>query len=246
MTFCVGIKVRGGLVGLADTRITSGSEIISARKISVFQDEDRCFFVMTSGLRSLRDKTMAYFEEALEEKGASLTRLFRVLNVFSEQLRQVAQEDKAVLEDSGLHFNIHAMIGGQCREDKEPRLYMVYPQANWVEIGEGTPYNIIGAGGYGKPVLDRTLTYEDTVRFALKVGCLAFDSTRISAADVDFPIDVALYSTGAFTMTTRRFEKEDLKDMTTWWQERLRASVKELPADPLDDLVAQMPPPSEA
>lgn len=245
MTFCVGIKVRGGLVGLADTRVTSGSEIISARKITVFQEEDRCFFVMTSGLRSLRDKTMAYFEEALEEKNTSLTRLFRVLNLFSEPLRQVAVEDKAALEEAGLHFNIHAMIGGQCRDDKKPCLYMIYPQANWVEIGEGTPYNIIGAGGYGKPVLDRTLTYDDTMRFALKVGCLAFDSTRISAADVDFPIDVALYSAGTFRMTTRRFEKDELKDMAAWWQDRLRDSVKELPSEPLDELVAQMLPPCE-
>lgn len=230
---------------MADTRITSGNEIISARKISIFQEDERCFYVMTSGLRSLRDKAIAYFEEALDEKGSALTRLFHVVNLFSGQLRQVAMEDKAALEEGGLQFNIHAMIGGQCRDDKEPRLYMIYPQANWVEVGEGTPYNIIGAGGYGKPVLDRTLTYEDTVRFALKVGCLAFDSTRISAADVDFPIDVALYSKGTFKMTVRRFEKEDLGDMTAWWQDRLRSSVKELPAEPLDTFAAQMPPSRE-
>jgi hypothetical protein len=39
-----------------------------------------------------------------------------------------------------------------------------------------------------------SLRYEDDLRFALKVGCLAFDSTRISAADVDYPIDVVIYS----------------------------------------------------
>ena len=66
-------------------------------------------------------------------------------------------------------------------------------QSDWVEITQGTPYHIIGEGGYGKPVLDRTLKHTDPLRFALKVGCLAFDSTRISASDVDFPIDVVLY-----------------------------------------------------
>ena len=50
----------------------------------------------------------------------------------------------------------------------------------------GTPYQIIGSPAYGKPVLDRTLKYGDPLHFALKVGVLAFDSTRISAADVDF------------------------------------------------------------
>ena len=47
---------------------------------------------------------------------------------------------------------------------------MIYPQGNWVEIGQGTPYQIIGASGYGKPVLDRTLKYTDSIAFALKVG----------------------------------------------------------------------------
>ena len=99
----------------------------------------------------------------------------------------MADEDQASLEKSGLVFNIHALIGGQLAGDAEHKLYMIYPQGNWVEIGEGTPYHIIGASGYGKPVLDRTLKYEDSLQFALKVGTLAFDSTRISAADVDFP-----------------------------------------------------------
>ena len=36
MTFCLGIRVRDGLVGLADTRITSGNEVIVARKVATF------------------------------------------------------------------------------------------------------------------------------------------------------------------------------------------------------------------
>ena len=50
--------------------------------------------------------------------------------------------------------------------------------------GKGTPYQIIGSPAYGKPVLDRTFKYSDPLQFALKVGVLAFDSTRISAAAI--------------------------------------------------------------
>ena len=59
--------------------------------------------------------------------------------------------------------------------DKEHKLYMMYPQANWVEVGPGTPYSIIGETGYGKPILDRTLKYSGVQcrSSALKVGCLA-------------------------------------------------------------------------
>jgi putative proteasome-type protease len=121
-------------------------------------------------------------------------------------------------------------MGGQMAGDDEPKLYLVYPQGNWVEIGHETPYHIIGSAGYGKPVLDRTLKYSDSMPFALKVGCLAFDSTRISAADVDFPIDVVLFFRDSQRMVQQRFEKTDLVEISEGWQERLRASVANLPS----------------
>lgn len=37
MTFCLGINVREGLVGIADTRVLSGSECITARKVTIYQ-----------------------------------------------------------------------------------------------------------------------------------------------------------------------------------------------------------------
>src|SRR6266481_2488025 len=118
-------------------------------------------------------------------------------------------------------------FGGQLRHDKEHKLYLVYPQGNWVEVGAGTPYCIIGESGYGKPILDRTLKFTDTIRFALKVGCLAFDSTRISAANVDFPIDVIIYDAEQHAILEHRYEKKDLLEISNWWQERLRQSVIE-------------------
>ena len=234
MTFCLGIKVNDGLVGIADTRVVSGNENITAPKVSVFDHHGNCLFVMTSGLRSVRDKALAYFEEALSEQEEPLDRLFKVVNLFAQQIRRVSAEDKAGLEASGLHFNSHVLMGGQMSADKEHKLYLIYPQANWVEIGQGTPYHIIGAAGYGKPVLDRTLEYTDSMRFALKVGCLAFDSTRISAADVAFPIDVVLYFAGTREVVQHRFQAEDLSEITEGWQERLRNSVSNLPSAWLD------------
>jgi len=52
MTFCLGIKVREGLVGLADTRVTIGTEIITARKVYTHQRGRQSLFLMASGLRS--------------------------------------------------------------------------------------------------------------------------------------------------------------------------------------------------
>jgi putative proteasome-type protease len=194
----------------------------------VYQGAKSSFFIMTSGLRSVRDKSLAYFDEAMEKRGKSFDRLFKVLNCYAAQVRRVAEEDAEALDRAGLHFNIHVLMGGQLAGDKEHKLYMLYPQGNWVEIGEGTPYQIIGAAPYGKPVLDRTLKHGDSLQFALKVGSLAFDSTRISAADVDFPVDVIMYRKGSFHMVERRFTKQDMKENADWWQARLRDSVNQL------------------
>lgn len=194
----------------------------------MYQGAKSSFFIMTSGLRSVRDKSLAYFDEAMEKRGKSFDRLFKVLNCYAAQVRRVAEEDGEALEKAGLHFNIHVLMGGQLGGDKEHKLYMLYPQGNWVEISEGTPYQIIGAAAYGKPVLDRTLKHGDSLQFALKVGSLAFDSTRISAADVDFPVDVVMYRKGSFRMIERRFSKQDMQDNADWWQSRLRDSVNQL------------------
>ena len=67
MTFCLGMIVDEGIVGIADTRLTSGNEIISAKKVSLYQQGLGTFFIMTSGLRSLRDKTLTYFQEAIAQ-----------------------------------------------------------------------------------------------------------------------------------------------------------------------------------
>jgi putative proteasome-type protease len=231
MTFCLAIKVGDGLVGIADTRVTSGTECITARKVTVHDHDGHTFFLMTSGLRSVRDKTLTYFEELLDECDQDFDRLYKAVNVFAKQLRRVAEEDQPALETCGYRFDLHALVGGQLRHDREHKLYLIYPQGNWVEVGAGTPYCIIGESGYGKPILDRTLKYGDSVRYALKVGCLAFDSTRISAANVDFPIDVIVYHSAQQKFMQHRYEKQDLQEISNWWQERLRQSVKELPYD---------------
>lgn len=218
----------------------TGNENITARKLEVFEQENGSFFLMASGLRSVRDKALTYFDEAISEQETPYDRLFKVVNAFATQLRRVAHEDREALEESGLRINIHCLLGGQMSGDSEPKLYLIYPQANWVEIGNETPYHIIGSPGYGKPVLDRTLKYEDSMPFALKVGCLAFDSTRISAADVDFPIDVCLLFRDSRRAVQRRFEKPDLVEISEGWQERLRTSVASLPSRWLDEFFAEV------
>jgi len=243
MTFCLGARVREGLVGIADTRITSGNEVITARKLSIYQHDRHSMFLMTSGLRSVRDKLVVYFDELLEEEDEAFDKLYKAVNAFGEQIRRVAREDKQALVDSGVSFDVACLVGGQLEHDEEPKLYLLYAQGNWVEVGRGTPYHIIGESGYGKPIIRRALNFDDTLRHALKVGILAFDSTRISAADVDFPIDVVLYRADSYQIVEHRYEHEDLKQLSEFWQDRLRSGIQEMPADWLEQAFTEVPAP---
>jgi putative proteasome-type protease len=231
MTFCLGINVEQGLVGIADTRISSGSESLTGKKTATYEGPGFSFFVMNSGLRSLRDKVLLYFEEAFTRDISARERLYRVVDLYAQQIRRIAEQDKRALQDSDLRFNIHALIGGQMSLDTSQRLYLIYPEGNWVEIGTDTPYQIIGNSGYGKPILERSLSHTDPLLYAFKLGILAFDATRLCASDVDFPIDVLLYKRGSRTFVEHRYDRDELRHISRWWQERMRSAVDDLPSD---------------
>lgn len=240
MSFCLGIKVKDGLIGIADTRLISGTERITARKVTVHKHGKNSLFLMTSGLRSVRDKALTYFDEVIaRDQGA--TRLYKVVNAFADQIRRVAEEDKKPLENAGLQFDLHALVGGQFEEDADPKLYMIYPQGNWVELGDATPFYIIGESGYGKPVLERTIQYDSELAYALKVGFLAFNATIACAINVDYPIDVVMLRAGTDRIIEQRFEKDELYDISKKWQTLIRASVNELPSDWMDKILSRLP-----
>ncbi|MEZ5002369.1 MAG: hypothetical protein R2730_04970 [Chitinophagales bacterium] len=237
MTYCLGIRIKSGLVALADTRLTSGTDTASARKLYTYKREQNTFFLMTSGLRSVRDKAMTYFEEFIEEELVEKGKVYEAVNEFGEILKKVGKEDKHSIESSGLSFNLHTVIGGQFKNDHEPKMYLVYPEGNWVEITEGYPFVIIGNSGYGKPILKRTLTYNSSIKFALKTGFLSFDSTRVSVNDVGYPIDVVIYKRDSHEFIERRYEDKELHYVSEFWADKLSAAIKQVPDDWTEDLL---------
>jgi putative proteasome-type protease len=232
MTYCLGIKVKEGLVAIADTRITSETDTTTKKKIFVEQKEKYSLFIMTSGLRSVRDKAILYFKElvALEEH----SKLYKAVNAIGEQVKRVAAEDKSSLEKSGFKFDLNTIIGGQLKDDEEYKFFLLYPEGNWVELGQGAPYVIIGNSGHGKAILNRTLKEETTMRIALKAGFLSFDSTRVSSNNVDFPIDVVLYNRDSFSLVEHRYEKSDFENISSQWAEELKNTLQNIPEDWLD------------
>src|SRR5438046_1249695 len=102
MTFCLGMKSQFGLLAIADTRITSGSEISFAKKIQIHESESHGMFIMASGLRSVRDKALTYFDERLASAQTELPHLYLAANALAEEIRRVRVEDEQWLAKSGL------------------------------------------------------------------------------------------------------------------------------------------------
>src|SRR5258708_7453977 len=140
MTFCLAAKVHDGLVGIADTRITSGSECITARKVSVHTHGQHSLFLMTSGLRSVRDKVVTYFEDVLDAEDTDFDRLYKAVNALAQQVRRVAAEDKEAIESAKLHFNLYALIGGEKECDRRQKICLLYSAGEWVGNRPGTPH----------------------------------------------------------------------------------------------------------
>ncbi len=240
MTYCLGIKLKEGLIAIADTRITSGTDTTIKKKIFLEQKEKHSLFIMTSGLRSVRDKAITYFRDMVEESG-EYNKLYKAVNAFGDQVRRVAAEDKAVLEKSGFKFNLNTIIGGQLKDDEEHKLFLLYPEGNWVELDSGSPFVIIGNSGYGKPILNRTLSVNSSFGQALKAGFLSFDSTRVSANDVEFPIDVVLYKKDSFSLVEHRYEKKDLENISVLWEKELKAALSHIPENWMEAALNKLP-----
>jgi len=240
MTYCLGIKVKEGLVAIADTRITAGTNTTVKKKMYITQKDNYSLFIMTSGLRSVRDKAVHYFEELLND-GVVYNKLYKAVNAFGEQIKRVAEEDRGALEKAGFKFNLNTIVGGQLKDDEDHKLFLLYSEGNWVELDEGSPYVIIGNSGQGKAILNRVLNEESTMKQALKAGFLSFDSTRVSNNDVEFPIDVVLYKKNSFQIVEHRYEKKDLEIISELWAEKLKQALDDIPEEWMDKSFDKIP-----
>jgi len=236
MTFCIGIKVQQGLLALADTRIVKGDEHLTKSKLSFSSKDERRWWLVTSGLRSIRDKAVAYFEREMSEHTQPSERLYELANCFGQQLRRVRSEDGSSLSASNFSFNLHAILGGQLAKDDSQKMYYIYPEGNWIESSEDSPYFIVGRTHYAKPILDRLLRHDSSLRDAAALAFLAFDATKASVTDVDFPIDMIVAESMSGESHFRRFTEDELAHVGQWWHQTLSNALSNFPTGCFDPL----------
>ena len=112
---------------------------------------------------------------------------------------------------------------------------MIYTAGNSIECTPDTPYLQIGEHKYGKPILDRAVTYDTDIYDALKIGLISMDSTMRSNLSVGLPIDIALLRRDALkTEVATRIGSNDpyFRDLRERWSKALREAHMAIPTPP--------------
>jgi putative proteasome-type protease len=243
MTYCCGILVRDGLVMIADTRTNAGLDNISTfRKLNVFGEPgERIMALASSGNLSLSQSVVSILNEGLEnpvtgerETLVNAPTMFQAAQRIGRAIRMVHDTEAPGLTAGQIDFDVAFLFGGQIRGGPL-RLFMIYAAGNFIECTPDTPYLQIGEHKYGKPILDRAITYGTDLNDALKIGLISMDSTMRSNLGVGMPIDfvVARRDACAAELSYRIEPGEPyFHDLRERWSAALRAAHIAIPRPP--------------
>jgi putative proteasome-type protease len=239
MTYAVALRLEHGLVFAADTRTNAGIDNIAQyRKLQLWCIEgDRVLVLLGSGNLALTQSVVSLLDEAMaEEPSESVATLlnapnmYRAARVVGDALREGRRIDGAALEASKLGFSASFIFGGQIKGER-PRLFQIYPEGNFIEATDDTPFLQIGEHKYGKPILDRVARADMRLGEAAKLMLLSFDSTLRSNLSVGMPIDVLIYERDSFNVTRGKrvgADDEYFRNLSSAWSEALRQAVAKI------------------
>ena len=240
MTYCVGLLLKAGMVMLSDTRTNAGLDNIATyRKLFTFEvPGERVIAIMTAGNLSVTQTTIARLEEAMSDDpdsdpARSILRApttLRVSELVGEALSQVRGEIAGRMAESDSLTGASMIVGGQ-RQGGGMRMFLIYPQGNFIEATEDTPFLQIGEHKYGKPILDRVVTSGLGLDAARKAVLLSMDSTLRSNLSVGMPLDLAVIAEGDLRLTERmRIEAGDARfaAMSEAWSHALRDAFRRI------------------
>ncbi|CAN1494173.1 COG3484 Predicted proteasome-type protease [Rhabdaerophilaceae bacterium] len=242
MTYCVGILNRDGLVMIADTRTNAGLDNIATfRKLHVFrQPGEKTFVLATAGNLGFTQSVVSMLREGLPrgdgqfERLLDQTSMFQAAQFVGEVIRHLYRTEGTAIEQHGASLDVSMLFGGQIR-GRNLRLFMLYKAGNFIEATTDTPYLQIGEHKYGKPILDRAVTFTTDFSDALKLALISMDSTMRSNLGVGMPIDILLMRRDEIDPEVEhRIEPGEpyFHDLRERWSAALRKAHNDIPQPP--------------
>ena len=122
------------------------------------------------------------------------------------------------------------ILGGQIR-GRAPEIMLIYPQGNYIEASNETPYLQIGETKYGKPVLDRFLESGTPLERAALIALISLEGTARSNVTVGPPFEIGLMRRDSFACKHMSFgeDTDHLMQVRTGWEQGLRGTLDTLP-----------------
>jgi putative proteasome-type protease len=240
MTYCVGLKLRDGLVMLSDTRTNAGVDNIATfSKMHVFENAgERVITLMSSGNLSISQAVTNLVAEGFDsefsgrhEKLLTVPSMFRAAQLVGEAIRRVYKSDGEAMKAQNVGFEVVMLLGGQIK-GRALRLFQIYSAGNFIEATEDTPFLQIGEHKYGKPILDRAARYDTDLHDAIKLALVSMDSTLRSNLTVGLPIDLLVYRRDSIKIELRRRLTEDdpyFRRVRDHWSGALREAYRAMP-----------------
>ena len=245
MTYCVGLMLEKGLVLMSDTRTNSGVDNISSyRKMHHWSvPGERIIALMTAGNLATTQAVISQLEErnkAPEDRTNSLLEaptMFQVATVVGKMLRSTIQADIADNgQDASGQFSASFILAGQIK-GSPPRLFLIYPEGNFIEAGVETPFFQIGETKYGRPIILRAYEANMSMEDAVKLLMVSFDSTIKANLSVSPPLDLLIIERDRFEpLHDRRIAADDpyFQAISGRWGDALREAFHSLPNYSLD------------
>ena len=239
MTYCVGLRLNKGLVFMTDTRTNAGVDnIAKVRKMFTWHKPgERMITIMTAGNLATTQSVVSTLDERSKvpaERNPSLLEvptMFQAARLVGETLRETIKSNGTGGQTAEAKFGATIIVGGQIK-GMPPRLFLVYPEGNFIEATGDNPFFQTGETKYGRPILVRGFDPDMSFEQAVKLLMVSFDSTLKANLSVGLPLDYQIYRADAYAPTHEaRVEQDDpyFQTIASGWASALKGAFDYLP-----------------
>ena len=239
MTYCLALRLREGLIFLADTRTNAGVDNIGVyRKLHVLRPaDDRVFVLESAGSLATTQEVLDRIQRDLltgdGESLATVHHLFEAALYVGGLGREVAASHRDALREVGADGTATFILGGQIA-GQPPDILLVYPEGNYIRASDDLPFLQIGESKYGKYLLELAVRAHVDLAAAGKIALSSMISTARANLSVGPPYDAAIYLNDSLELQQLRIEASSpfLAELDEVWSRHLLAAIGELPAIP--------------
>lgn len=239
MTYCIGMKTDKGLLFMSDTRTNAGLDNVSTfKKMFSWCENDLAFITLLSAGNLATTQSLVSIldgQSGKKKKGVlpilSQTSMFDTAQLVGRTLKEVIESNKGTGQVADSSFHASVILGGQVKNDV-PRIFLIYPEGNFIEVSSDNPFFQVGETKYGKPILLRAFDSQMNFSDGLKLMLLSFDSTIKANISVGPPIDFQIYLSDSFNFGPNgRFYKDDpyLSEISNGWSRALKVAFDSMP-----------------